>query len=185
MHAFRARRSRPISFLLSAILALVCISGCGSSPAARTVSSAPSATSVLDGNRSQVPSKGLLLLAFLDPAAPTGAASRGQITTLRSMATQYGRSGLVVRIVDATGRASTDDLVNFTYDWNLNRSAVKVVAPSVGTGLVKAYNVAAVPDTLLIAPDGAIRKRWRGIIAASQDLALPLQALLPRTTPST
>ncbi|MFF1873212.1 peroxiredoxin family protein [Kitasatospora herbaricolor] len=115
-----------------------------------------------------------LVLAFLDPKSST---SRSQLAVLRSMATQYGPSGLTVALVDATGRAGHDDLVNLRYDWHLDVAGVLVLEPADPAALAHSYGATAIPTTLLIAPDGHLARRWDGTVAPAQDLALPLQDL--------
>ncbi|WP_327583523.1 hypothetical protein OHA25_48095 [Nonomuraea sp. NBC_00507] len=169
---------------ITVALALACAPGCAAPPVP-SVGGTPVALSItlLDGRRGQFPARGPLLLAFLDPTAPAGFASRSQIPVLRSMATQYGHAGLSILIVDATGRAGADDLVNFSHDWNLRPPSIAIAAPTETATLARAYGVATAPDTLLVTADGVIRHRWRGTVAAAQDLALTLQALLPPPPP--
>ncbi|MGP3958046.1 peroxiredoxin family protein [Nonomuraea sp. 3N208] len=168
---------------ITVALALACAPGCATPPVSSVGDTpAPLSITLLDGRRGQFPTGGPLLLAFLDPAAPAGGASRSQIPVLRSMATQYGRTGLSVLIVDATGRADADDLVNFSHDWNLHPPSVAIAAHTETAALARMYGVATAPDTLLVTADGVIRHRWRGTVAAAQDLALTLQALLSPAT---
>src|SRR5436305_4084648 len=77
----------------------------------------------------------VVLVSFLNSraeATPEGDPSRAQIVFLRSMQTQHGRLGLRVIVVDAAelagaGRPSRNDLVNYTYDWNLD-TAIAVLS---------------------------------------------------------
>ncbi|MGW4244669.1 hypothetical protein [Nocardia sp. NPDC004722] len=131
---------------------------------------------LVDGGSVAIGSPGPMLLAFLDPAAPGGSPSRSQIPVLRSMATQYGRLGLTVLIVDPTGRASTDSLINFGYDWNLR--GVAIATPDSATALRRVFQVEGCPDTLLIANGDNVVHRWRGSIATAQDLSFAIQALV-------
>lgn len=119
-----------------------------------------------------------MLLSFLDLRADTSEneASRAQIVFLRSMRTQHTRFGLRVILVD-TARQSRNDLVNDTYDWNLE-PAIAVLADD-GT-LEHRFDVHSVPTTFLIGPDGSIRKRWDGFVRAAQ-LDLAIRALEGRT----
>lgn len=124
----------------------------------------------------------VVLLAFLDSqaeASPTPEPSRSQLVFLKSMLEQYGPSGMVVVIVDAarlrTGKQPPkDDLVNFTYDWQLEAIPV-LVDPESETA--RTYGIAAAPTTFLIGADGIIRQRWDGSVTAPQ-LALAIEALI-------
>ena len=122
-----------------------------------------------------------VLLSFVNTAESPGdqAQSRGQIAFFRSMAQQYGPKGVHVLLIDAaslqTGRPTpTDDLLNFSYDWQLD--AVPVLQDT-GRETARAYTVSLAPTTFLIRPDGTIAERWNGFAAVSQ-LALALQALV-------
>lgn len=120
----------------------------------------------------------VVLVSFLNSraeATPKGDPSRAQIVFLRSMQTQHERFGLRVIVVDAAelagaGRPSRNDLVNYTYDWNLH-AALAVLADD-GT-LARRFAVEKAPTTFLIGPDGMVRKRWDGFAPAAQlDLSI-------------
>ncbi len=120
----------------------------------------------------------VVLVSFLNSRAEAtlaGDPSRAQIVFLRSMQTQHERFGLRVIVVDAAelagaGRPSRNDLVNYTYDWNLH-AAVAVLADD-GT-LARRFAVDKAPTTFLIGPDGMVRKRWDGFAPAAQlDLSI-------------
>jgi len=120
----------------------------------------------------------VVLVSFLNSRAEAtlaGDPSRAQIVFLRSMQTQHERFGLRVIVVDAAelagaGRPSRNDLVNYTYDWNLH-AAVAVLADD-GT-LARRFAVEKAPTTFLIGPDGMVRKRWDGFAPAAQlDLSI-------------
>ena len=120
----------------------------------------------------------VIVLSFLNSraeATPDGDPSRAQIVFLRSMHTQHERLGLRVIVVDAAelagaGRPSRSDLVNYTYDWNLD-PAIAVVADD--GSFARRFGVEHVPTTFLIGPDGAVRERWDGFVPAAQlDLAI-------------
>jgi AhpC/TSA family len=120
----------------------------------------------------------VVLVSFLNSRAQAtaeGDPSRAQIVFLRSMQTQHGRFGLHVIVVDAAelagaGRPSRSDLVNYTYDWNLD-SAIAVLRDD-GT-VARRFGVAQAPTTFLIGPDGVVRKRWDGFAPAAQlDLSI-------------
>jgi hypothetical protein len=91
------------------------------------------------------------------------------------MRTQHERFGLRVIVVDAAelagaGRPSHGDLVNYTYDWNLD-STIAVLRDD-GT-LARRFGVEQVPTTFLIGPRGLVRKRWDGFAPAAQlDLSI-------------
>jgi peroxiredoxin len=129
-------------------------------------------TSVRGGDVSLARLRGhVVLLSFLDLRADTNQneASRSQIVFLRSMRTQHTRSGLRVILVD-TARQSRNELVNDTYDWNLE-PAIAVLADD-GT-LSRRFGVHRAPTTFLIGWDGVVRRRWDGFAAAAQlDLAI-------------
>jgi hypothetical protein len=120
----------------------------------------------------------VVLLSFLNSraeATPEGDPSRAQIVFLRSMERQHGRFGLRVIVVDAAelagaGRPSRNDLVNYTYDWNLD-PAIAVLADD-GTA-ARRFAVEHAPTTFLIGPDGVVRDRWNGFAPAARlDLAI-------------
>src|SRR5258708_7160878 len=115
-----------------------------------------------------------ILLSFLNSQANAASGqsdpSRAQIVFLKSMQEQYGGKGLTVWIVDAarlvTGKQpSLDDLINFTYDWQLD--AIPVLIDD-HANTAAAYGVSSIPSTFLIGPDGVIRQRWDGQATASQ-----------------
>jgi hypothetical protein len=120
----------------------------------------------------------VVLVSFLNSRAEAtvdGDPSRAQIVFLRSMQTQHARFGLRVIVVDAAelagaGRQSRNDLVNYTYDWNLN-PAIAVLADD-GT-YARRFAVEDVPTTFLIGPDGILHRRWDGFVPAAQlDLSI-------------
>jgi hypothetical protein len=128
----------------------------------------------------------VVLLSFLNSrgeATPAGDPSRAQIVFLRSMQTQHARFGLRVIVVDAAelagaGRPSRNDLVNYTYDWNLD-PAIAVLGDD-GTR-ARRFAVEQAPTTFLIGPDGVVHERWDGFVPAAQlDLAIrPLEGRSP------
>ena len=120
----------------------------------------------------------VVLVSFLNSraeATPEGDPSRAQIVFLRSMQRQHARFGLRVIVVDAAelagaGRPSRNDLVNYTYDWNLD-PAIAVLGDD-GT-LARRFTVAKAPTTFLVGSDGTVRERWDGFVPAARlDLAI-------------
>ena len=120
----------------------------------------------------------VVLLSFLNSraeATPEGDPSRAQIVFLRSMERQHARFGLRVIVVDAAelagaGTPSRNDLLNYTYDWNLD-PAIAVVGDD-GT-LAGRFGVEHAPTTFLIGPGGVVRERWDGFAPAARlDLAI-------------
>ncbi len=124
-----------------------------------------------------------LLLSFINTRAEATSAtsdpSRAQIVFLKSMQEQYGPKGLVVWIIDAariaTGeQPSQDQLINFTYDWQLEDIPVLDDSDS---SVATSYAVKLTPATFLIGADGIIQQRWDAFASASQ-LALSIEALV-------
>jgi hypothetical protein len=120
----------------------------------------------------------IVLLSFLNSraeATPEGDPSRAQIVFLRSMQRQHARFGLRVIVVDAAelagaGRPSRNDLVNYTYDWNLGPAMA--VLPDDRT-YARRFGVEHAPTTFLIGPGGVVRERWNGFAPATRlDLAI-------------
>ncbi len=113
------------------------------------------------------------LVAFLAMASKGDDPSRLQVTTVRSMATQYAAYGLHTVIVD-TSRSGHDDLVNDSYDWQLGQGITLMSDPA-GTA-AHGFHVTAAPTTLLLGADGHVLHTWHGL-AISQDLAAVLQPM--------
>jgi hypothetical protein len=95
------------------------------------------------------------------------------------MQEQFGSQGLIVMIVDAARIAAgsypgKDQLINFTYDWQLDNVPVLEDPES---AVARSYTVTSTPTTFLIGADGMIQQRWDGFASASQ-LALSIQALV-------
>jgi hypothetical protein len=120
----------------------------------------------------------VVLVSFLNSRAEAtsdGDPSRAQIVFLRSMQRQHARFGLRVIVVDAAelagaGRPSRNDLVNYTYDWNLD-PAIAVVPDDEASA--RRFAVESAPTTFLIGPDGVVRERWDGFAPAARlDLAI-------------
>jgi hypothetical protein len=115
----------------------------------------------------------IVLLSFLNSRAEAtreGDPSRAQIVFLRSMEKQHARFGLRVIVVDAAelagaGKTSRNDLVNYTYDWNLD-PAIAVLADD-GT-FARRFAVEHVPTTFLVGRRGVVRERWDGFVAAAR-----------------
>jgi hypothetical protein len=136
-------------------------------------------TAVRDGEVSLARLHGhVVLVSFLNSRAEAtadGDPSRAQIVFLRSMQTQHARFGLHVIIVDAAelagaGRPSRNDLVNYTYDWNLD-PAIAVLGDD-GTH-ARRFAVDDAPTTFLIGPDGIVHRRWDGFVPAGElDLSI-------------
>jgi peroxiredoxin len=170
--------------LLPIIVLVTC--GCGSSVTLEPGSSAPdfALQAVRGGDYRLGDLKGQpLLLSFINTQAEASLAtadpSRAQIVFLKSMQQQYGPKGLIVLIVDAariaTGnRPSQDQLINFTYDWQLDDIAV---LDDQDSSVASSYAVKSIPATFLIGADGIVQQRWDGFASASQ-LALSIEALL-------
>ena len=177
-HAYRL-------FLLLIILSTY---GCGSSPRLEPGSSAPDfdLQAVRGGSYHLADLSGqVILLSFINTqaeatsASATSDPSRAQIVFLKSMQEQYGAQGLIVLIVDATRIATgsdpgTDQLINFTYDWQLDHVPVLEDPDSTAA---KAYTVMSTPTTFLIGANRMIEQRWDGFASASQ-LALSIEALV-------
>jgi AhpC/TSA family len=123
----------------------------------------------------------VVLVSFLNSRAEAtadGDPSRAQIVFLRSMQTQHARFGLRVIVVDAAelagaGRPSRNDLLNYTYDWNLD-PAIAVLTDD--GAHARRFTVDEAPTTFLISPDGVVRERWIGFVPPAQ-LDLSIRAL--------
>jgi len=167
-------------------LIILTAGGCGSSVTLEPGASAPdfALQAVRSGEfRTTDLSSQPLLLSFINTQAEATSAtsdpSRAQIVFLKSMQEQYGPNGLVVWIVDAarieTGkRPSQDQLINFTYDWQLDNIPVLDDSDS---SVARSYAVESTPVTFLIGADRVIQQRWDGFASASQ-LALSIEALV-------
>ena len=115
----------------------------------------------------------VVLVSFLNSQAEAkmqGDPSRAEIVFLSSMQRQHERFGLRIIVVDAAeltgaGTPSHDDLVNYTYDWNLD-SAIAVLGDD-GT-VARRFGVEHAPTTFLVGSDGVVRKRWDGFTPAAQ-----------------
>ncbi|QGN59089.1 hypothetical protein [Nostocoides sp. HKS02] len=92
------------------------------------------------------------------------------------MAQQYAAQGLVVAVADTSG-LGTDQLVNLTYDWDLQDTGIALLTAAATSRLSAAYHP-AVPDTILVTPRGVVLDRWQGSVAVSQELAPPIQSLV-------
>jgi peroxiredoxin len=119
----------------------------------------------------------LSFLQFLPDTEPTP--SRTQLEVLRSMATQYGRNGISVVLVDEsalkTGRpAPASDLLNATYDWDLKKIPL---ARDDEHKVAALYGVKEVPTTFLISRGGKLRRRWDGMVLTAE-LAKAIQNLI-------
>ena len=160
--------------------------GCISSVTLEPGSSAPDfSLPIVRGDSFQLAdlSGQVVLLSFINTQAEASSAmadpSRAQIVFLKSMQEQYGPGGLVVLIVDAarlaTGKQpSQDQLINFTYDWQLEHIAV---LDDPDSSVARSYAVKSTPATFLIGADRIIQQRWDGFASASQ-LALSIEALV-------
>src|ERR1041384_2401779 len=94
----------------------------------------------------------VILLSFINTQAEATSAttdpSRAQIVFLKRMQEQFGSQNLVVIIIDAarlaTGTdAGKDQLINFTYDWQLDN--VPVLDDPDGA-VARSYTVGSTPD---------------------------------------
>ena len=171
--------------LFLAIIVLI-ISGCNSSRTLEPGSAAPDfeLQTVRGGTYHLSDLSGqVVLLSFLNTQAEASSAitdpSRAQIVFLKSMDEQYGSNRVVVMIVDATRIATgshpgVDQLINFTYDWQLDD--VPVLDDPDST-VARSYSVMSTPTTFLIGADGIIQQRWEGFASASQ-LALSIEPLV-------
>ena len=115
----------------------------------------------------------VVLLSFLNTRAQATAAgdpSRAQVVFLRSMQRQHARFGLHVIVVDAAelagaGQPSRSDLVNYTYDQNLE-PPVAVLRDD--GSFARRFGVRRAPTTFLIGRGGAVRERWDAFVPAAR-----------------
>ena len=173
-------------YRLLLVLNVLIVSACGSATNIGPGSSAPDFT--LQAVRgSEYHLQDLLgqsvLLSFINTQAEGGSAtsdpSRAQIAFLKSMQGQYGPKGLTVLIIDAARitigkHPAQDELINFTYDWQLDNIPV---LDDPDSSVARAYGVKSTPGTFLIGADGIIQQRWNGFASASQ-LALSIETLV-------
>jgi hypothetical protein len=80
------------------------------------------------------------------------------------MQTQHRRFGLRAILVD-TAKQSRNELLNDTYDWNLDPEIA--VLPDDGTRAHR-FGVREAPTTFLIGRRDVVRKRWNGFASAAQ-----------------
>jgi peroxiredoxin len=181
---------KSIRYLLLAGVMLLALSsseacGSGGKAAVQLGSQAPDFTleAVREGSYHLQDLQGkVVLLSFLNSQAEASAMpepSRSQIVFLKSMLEQYGSNEMIVLIVDAaylrTGKQPTkDDLINFTYNWQLD--TIPVLVDPKGA-ITRSYDVTDTPTTFLIGTDGLIQQRWDGSATAPQ-LAFAIEALV-------
>jgi peroxiredoxin len=125
------------------------------------------ATAVRGGDVSIARLRGhVLLLSFVDLRADanTNAPSRAEIVFLSSMQKQHARYGVRLILVD-TATENRDELINDTYDWNLDPAIAVVGDHDV---FARRFGVHRAPTTFLIGRRGVVRKRWDGFVAAAQ-----------------
>jgi hypothetical protein len=107
-----------------------------------------------------------VLLSFIS-TGPEASLSRSQIVFLKSIHTQFGSLGVRLLLIDASrGAATLDDLVNFTYDWELGN--IPLLSDSDGDIVANLYAVRKLPTTLLVSADGFVVDRWDGLANAAQ-----------------
>jgi cytochrome c biogenesis protein CcmG, thiol:disulfide interchange protein DsbE len=112
----------------------------------------------------------VVVMSFLNSRAAIGDPSRAQVVFLRSMQRQHARYGLRIVVVDAAkvsgaGTPSRNDLVNYTYDLNV-QPPVAVLRDD-GT-LARRFGVDAAPTTFLIGRRGRVAERWDAFVPAAQ-----------------
>ena len=115
-----------------------------------------------------------------DPSSGTSDASRAQLVSLKSAATQYTSKGLRVVLIDSsqieTGRSSSLAAAqNFALDWQLE-SVIFRVDPFEQSA-ARAFGVVELPTVFLIDKSGVVLERWSGRVPPST-LALAVQKTL-------
>ena len=126
----------------------------------------------------------LVLLSFIETRPgqeQNQRSSRSQVVFLRSIRVQYSIDALAIMLVDAapsTGDVSAGqlDLLNLTYDWDLDALPL-LVDP--GAEVQRLYGVTQTPTTVLIDTNGRMLQRWNGYAPVAQ-LDIAIQALLPK-----
>jgi peroxiredoxin len=106
-----------------------------------------------------------VLLAFLQTVPDTAdTPSRRQVAFLLSMNHQYSARGLKVVIIDSSALVtrqtpSRDALINASYDWQLDIPLLE----DDHNRVAESWGVTQVPTLMLVASDGSLAQRWRGL----------------------
>jgi hypothetical protein len=106
-----------------------------------------------------------VLLAFLQTVPDTeDTPSRQQVGFLLSMNHQYSARGLKVVIVDSSGLVTRqppkhEALINASYDWQLDIPLLE----DDDNRVARSWGITQVPTLMLLASDGSIAQRWRGL----------------------
>lgn len=111
--------------------------------------------------------------------------SRSQIVFLKSILNQYSSAGVKVFLIEASSvdsrpTAKQADLVNFTFDWELDSIPLLLDQPE--DSAANRYGVRDLPTTFLVGAEGFLADRWDGLATTAQ-LAMALQQCLQ--TPAT
>jgi hypothetical protein len=128
-----------------------------------------------------------ILLSFIDlqnSDPEFSAASRAQLTFIKSMERQYADNGLQVIIVDGSKKQYVKEpdknaFKNKILDWKLEGNKI-IKSGHEQKKLMEHYKVKSLPTTFLVSADGTIQQRWDDI-ALPASTAFAIEALIDKS----